>query len=415
MAPPPPKKHRVHAPIVIDSDGDDPPSSGPTQTLAEDTVVPSTSEVDLKVNKQATLKDMSWQEWLPGAQEAHRKQTIELHHAEAESKIHRIQVEKAAKLQRRREPTAARLRRFREKRKAATEDEEEELSDNNNTHVVLMRGADATAHQRQVDVAGIYRVETQGWRKARNGSKNGTVQKMTAAVNWFHPFLFGPIDKQTRLTGWSPSHTARNLHKQSALHKGLQKCTISRWRVKGKDEWTPATLDKITAGKAITASGRTGILTPYPDITIKIKETLTRLRTAGAIVNVSIARAVLLAEIESQHPQLLEKFKASEKFVRTFFGQCYGLDTAKGNPSVPAHPRRCTHSSEEDVFPFALRDIDWENSARGLRILMVDNYCVSHTSTSSLMQTKQGVTSCLPARIPSRLMLWRKMRNVPPQ
>ncbi|KAJ6471330.1 hypothetical protein C8R45DRAFT_936767 [Mycena sanguinolenta] len=46
----------------------------------------------------------------------------------------------------------------------------------------------------------------------------------------------------------------------SVLYKSLQKGTISRWRVKGKNEWSAATMEKVTAGRAIAASGRTGIL-----------------------------------------------------------------------------------------------------------------------------------------------------------
>ncbi|KAJ6569933.1 hypothetical protein B0H10DRAFT_1713239, partial [Mycena sp. CBHHK59/15] len=68
----------------------------------------------------------------------------------------------------------------------------------------------------------------------------------------------------------------------------------------------------------ITASGRTGILTPYPDITKNVKDALQGLRTAGAIVNVSITRGLLLSEISDQKPELLTKFKASESFVRNF-------------------------------------------------------------------------------------------------
>ncbi|KAJ6619926.1 hypothetical protein B0H10DRAFT_1792600 [Mycena sp. CBHHK59/15] len=181
-----------------------------------------------------------------------------------------------------------------------------------------MRGADTAAHEQPVDIAGTSRAGTQDWWAKRNGTKGRAVQKKTTSVNWFHPFLFGLIDKEMRLTGWSPSETAHNLQRQSPLYKGLQKGTISRWQVKGKNKWKSGMLEKIGNACAITASGWTRILTPYPDITKNVKNTLQGLRTAGAIVNVSIARGVLLSEISDQKPELLTKFKASESFVHNF-------------------------------------------------------------------------------------------------
>ncbi|KAJ7835703.1 hypothetical protein B0H13DRAFT_1580808, partial [Mycena leptocephala] len=43
------------------------------------------------------------------------------------------------------------------------------------------------------------------------------------------------------------------------------------------------------------------------------------LRASGAVVNVSIARWLMLAEISAQQPDLLANFKVSEKYIRTFF------------------------------------------------------------------------------------------------
>ncbi|KAJ6525350.1 hypothetical protein B0H19DRAFT_971344, partial [Mycena capillaripes] len=132
------------------------------------------------------------------------------------------------------------------------------------------------------------------------------------STNWFHPFLMIKAD-------WSPSLTVKRLQKRSPMYKSLGKGTISRWRITGEKKWTQATLDRISAGKAIPACGRTGILAPYPEITTNVKETLQGLRSAGAIVNVSIARGLLIAKITEDQPQLLTKFKVSEKYVRTFF------------------------------------------------------------------------------------------------
>ncbi|KAJ7660863.1 hypothetical protein DFH06DRAFT_1472135 [Mycena polygramma] len=336
---PPMKRGRVGAPIILDSDDDategpsqpsGSSSAAPTQTIAPNTVIPSTTDVNLVANTQATLATMGWQKWLPGAKETHLKTESRLHREGAEETKKRMEKEKEEKQERARELTTARQRRFRERKKAA-EEEEEDLTDDENSNVVLMRGADAAGHERQLTVAETSRVGTQNWRAKRNGTKGGAIQKKTASVNWFHPFLFGPIEKEMRRTGWSPSATVRNLKRDSPLlYKGLQKGTISRWRVKGKNEWKVDTLDKIGSGKAITASGRTGILAPYPDITDTVKETLTGLRTAGGIVNVSVARSLLLSEISQQQPQLLNQFKASETYVRNFLASVMDWTPRKG-------------------------------------------------------------------------------------
>jgi hypothetical protein len=322
----PAKKTRVDAPsapMTISSDDDMPLfslaslSSGPKQTLAPDTIIPSTSGVDLSNNKQATLATMGWQGWLPGAKEAHVKKTNNRHREGMEKTVHAEEAKQEQKKERERQLNAARQRRFRE-RKKAEEDDDSDLSDDSNAHTALMRGADAAAHERKVNVAEISHAGTQAWRFELNGTKGGTIRKRASQVNWYHPFLFGPIDKQMRRTGWSPSATVRNLQCESPLYKTLHKGNLSRWQVKGKNEWKDETTKKIAAGKAITASGRTGILAPYPDITKHVKEILRGLRMAGGIVNVPIVRALLIAEISEQAPQLLNQFKASEKFVRTF-------------------------------------------------------------------------------------------------
>ncbi|KAJ7222719.1 hypothetical protein C8J57DRAFT_1253667 [Mycena rebaudengoi] len=275
---PPLKKSRRNAPIIIDSDDEALPASipiasAPKQTIAS-TAIPSTSNVNLVTNAQATLATMGWQNWVPGAKEAHLKEASRLQQERAGETMRKKERDLAAKKEREQALTAERQRQFRIRKKAA-KDAEEELSDDDNVHVALMRGADATAHEHQVNVAETSRAGTQGWQDKRNGREGGAVQKRAATVNYFHPFLWDSIDKQMRLTGWSPSATAQKLQRMSPLYKGLQKGTISKWRVKGKNEWQPATLERIIQGKAITAS--------------------------------------------EQQPKLLDKFKVSERYVRTFF------------------------------------------------------------------------------------------------
>ncbi|KAF8145397.1 hypothetical protein K438DRAFT_1630194 [Mycena galopus ATCC 62051] len=183
---------------------------------------------------------MGWQKWLPGAKEAHLKSASEAHHESAAETLQRKEQEAESKRERERILGAERQRRFREKKRLEKEAEKDgHLSDDDNANVVLTRSADAAAaaHARHIDVPELSRAGTQSWRQGRNGTKGGAVQKRAATTNWFHPFVFGPIEEQMIRTDWSPSHTIKNLQRKNpAVYKSLAKGTISRWRVDGGEE-----------------------------------------------------------------------------------------------------------------------------------------------------------------------------------
>ncbi|KAJ7883848.1 hypothetical protein B0H14DRAFT_2564621 [Mycena olivaceomarginata] len=104
------------------------------------------------VEGEATLAKMGWQNWAPGAKEAHLKQTNQLHRQGGQRRKLEKEKEQERNADRKREVNAERQRRFRAKKKQDKE-AEEELSDDDNANVVLMRGADAAAHNRQTNVA----------------------------------------------------------------------------------------------------------------------------------------------------------------------------------------------------------------------------------------------------------------------
>ena len=55
-----------------------------------------------------------------------------------------------------------------------------------------------------------------------------------------------------------------------------------------------------------------GVLAPYPNMVVAIKKKLTEFRDGGVPVNVLAAQSVILALIQTEKPQLLEKFKCSK-------------------------------------------------------------------------------------------------------
>ncbi|KAJ6625719.1 hypothetical protein B0H10DRAFT_1942248 [Mycena sp. CBHHK59/15] len=185
-------------PSERDSDSPNAQSShfpAPKQTLAPNTIIPSTSAVDLKQNKQATLATMGWQAWAPGAKEAHLKEASASHRMGMETRIREKEEEDEKKRERERVLAAERQRRRHREKKAQREAEDDELSDDNNINVILLCGADVIAHEHATDVATVSHAGTQGWREGRNGTKGGAIQKRVVTVNWCNPFLWNAINK----------------------------------------------------------------------------------------------------------------------------------------------------------------------------------------------------------------------------
>ncbi|KAJ7723261.1 hypothetical protein B0H16DRAFT_1217130, partial [Mycena metata] len=166
-------------------------------------------------------------------------------------------------------------------------------------------------------VASLSRPTTQGWKKHRNGTRGGTVQGAVQKVFWFDPFLWALIEPTIRRCGWSAEKTVQALWRAhpvlfnkpgNTLHRG----TVWKWIVRGEKRFTDSALRNIASRRSLAGTGRTGILTPYPEIVEEIVKTLKGLRVAGCVVNVHIARSLMIAIIGKRRPQLLESFSCSE-------------------------------------------------------------------------------------------------------
>ncbi|KAF8169877.1 hypothetical protein K438DRAFT_1983003 [Mycena galopus ATCC 62051] len=162
------------------------------------------------------------------------------------------------------------------------------------------------------DVADLSRPATQGWKKHRNGMQGSVVQNVPSQrVFWFHSFLWNLIEAALRRAGWSSAQAVTALQRShphlfdsdtSRLHCG----TLHKWIVNGERRFTDAALQNISNCRSLVGTGRAGILAAHPEIVASIVETLT---------GVQIARALMIALIQKARPELLEKFKCSEKFV----------------------------------------------------------------------------------------------------
>lgn len=213
---------------------------------------------------------------------------------------------KAEKKQKKRDLGRERARKFRERAKAAKPKAK-----------AILLGYDlqpTSANSLQVtDVAEISHVGSK-WKKNRNGKWNGVRQKPFSRVNWYHPFLWAHIDRVAPTVGWSPQLIVKSLQRDfPALFSSLHRGTVAKWISKNnKRRWSSATKKNIQRRHSLAGSGKTGVLTPYPDLIQEIKNKFEEYRQSGISIDCLLARSVILAVISERKPELLATFKCSE-------------------------------------------------------------------------------------------------------
>lgn len=209
-----------------------------------------------------------------------------------------------------------------------------------------------------VGVAGaadVSRPLTQGWRKTRNGTQGGAKVGKSKRVYWLHPFLLALIQPALDRNDWSPSRTVNALHRShpalfDAPGARLNKGTLWKWIVPNERRFTDVVKQKIMNGRSLAGSGRTGVLAPHPEIVEKIKTTLRGLRTSGRVVNIQIARAIMIAIIRDAKPELLEKFKCSERFVRCFLDSTLNWSSRRATRAAKHIPENAGELCERTFF-----------------------------------------------------------------
>ncbi|KAJ6522817.1 hypothetical protein DFH09DRAFT_809744, partial [Mycena vulgaris] len=99
----------------------------------------------------------------------------------------------------------------------------------------------------------------------------------------------------------------------------IHRATLWKWIVPGEKRFTDAALRNVQNRRTLAGSGRVGVLAKHPEVIAEIVKTLWGLRTSGCVVNIPIARSLMLAIITARNPIILaDCFKCSEKFVRSF-------------------------------------------------------------------------------------------------
>ncbi|KAJ7705055.1 hypothetical protein B0H17DRAFT_1193530 [Mycena rosella] len=306
---PPAKKSKGPVMTVIDNSDLESADSPSPPVATSLTALPTPPSVSNNPPKKATTQTkLAAFGWKPATAAEVQKQWSKVVEANTESRKEKAvddERRQAEKKQQERELATLRKRRQRERQRAAASDDESE-SGPNSVNTVLMTSAAAAAHVPTIgDVADLSRPETKGWRMVRNGTKGGVVQNVPSKrVFWFHPFLWALIEAAIRRRDWS----AR-----------MPVCIVQPYE-NGSFQTSAAsqTLQKISKRRSLVGTERVGILALYPEIVAKIIETLQGVQASGCIVNAPIARVLMLAIIKEARPDLLTKFKCSEKFVWAF-------------------------------------------------------------------------------------------------
>ncbi|KAJ6493122.1 hypothetical protein C8R45DRAFT_1095639 [Mycena sanguinolenta] len=249
--------------------------------------------------------------------------------------------------------------RERQRRKRAWDQENtpnDNVPDKRNVNKVLMNDTAAVADSSAIgNVADLSRPATQGWKKSRNGTQ-GRVVKNTPSkrVFWYHPFLWDLVSTAVIRSGWSAAQ-AINLQRShpqlfAAPGSTLHHATLWKWIEKGEKRFTDATLRSVLSRRTLISSGHVGVLARYPEVSEEIVTTLRGLRTAGCVVNVPIARSLMIGIIQKRNPAILNAFKCSEKFVRSFIESVLDWSSRKATRAAKHIPENAGELAERTFF-----------------------------------------------------------------
>ncbi|KAJ6513471.1 hypothetical protein C8R45DRAFT_1050224 [Mycena sanguinolenta] len=199
--------------------------------------------------------------------------------------------------------------RERQRRKRARDRENtpnDNVPDKRNVNKVLMNGAAAVADSSAIG---------DGWKKSRNGTQGGV------RVFWYHPFLWDLISTAVIRSGWSAAQALF-----AAPGSTLHRATLWKWIEEGEK-----------SRRTLIGSGRVGVLARHPEVSEEIVTTLRGLRTAGCVVN-------------KRNPAILNAFKCSEKFVRSFLESVLDWSSRKATRAAKHIPDNAGELTERTFF-----------------------------------------------------------------
>ncbi|KAI5884963.1 uncharacterized protein SCHCODRAFT_02521826 [Schizophyllum commune H4-8] len=360
-SPPPPSTHRTSP--TPSSPSPPPALPGPKATVIQPPPLQKTlKQMTIQFPRYASLSQAE-----KDAIKARNKREAQEKEKEMLAMEEQKKVDTLKKKERERE--LARLRKQRERaRKREAKEARSDKAEVNKVTDHLMRGAAAVNHVVGIaDKATVSCLEAQQWRAERNGVLGGTQHAKAVRTNWFHPFLWPFIDATMRHVLFSASKCEKVLKREHpelyagvnpdgsiALNRGLDKGTIQRWKAgRGSFEWSPTTLENVKRARVAAAKGRAGVLGRHQELVDKIKQMLRDLCTSGLVVNVAIARPVMVALIQAHNASILANeahFRCSEHYVRNFLQSVMGYSLRKATQAAAHIPPDADVLCERCVF-----------------------------------------------------------------
>ncbi|KAK6980814.1 hypothetical protein R3P38DRAFT_2808824 [Favolaschia claudopus] len=320
--PPQPKKSKPDV-VVVDESSDDEGDARPSTSAPRPIGNPKQTTLQFQ---KGTKEDVQ-RYWTKATADGKEKRE-----AAAEAK----QRKQEGKKEHERELARERQRKSRARRKQLQEeDSDRELPDKKNANKVLMHGAEAVAGTSGItDMADVSRPYTTDWKKSRTGTQ--------AAV---------------RRQNWSAGDAVKDLHRShpqlfNAAGSTLHRATLWKWIVAGERRFTEAALRNVVNRRSLGGSGRVGVLAKYPEVVKEITTTLRGLRASGCVVNVPIARSLMLAIINKRNPAILAgaRFACSEKFVRSFLESILDWSSRKATRAAKHIPENAGELCERTFF-----------------------------------------------------------------
>lgn len=162
---------------------------------------------------------------------------------------------------------------------------------------------------------------------------------------------------------WSAGDAAKILHCESpALYTYLHHATIWKWKAKDDKRWSEKALKNVETRHALVGSGQVGALTKYPELVVAaIKTVLNGLCTSGFIVNVLIARSIMIGLIHERNPEVLTpSFRCSERYVRSFLQAVMNWSIRVGTRAAAHLPPDADDLCERTFFRLVYC-MKWEN------------------------------------------------------
>ncbi|KAK1226816.1 hypothetical protein PQX77_010198 [Marasmius sp. AFHP31] len=202
------------------------------------------------------------------------------------------------------------------------------------------------------NMAEASRPKGSSWRQGRNGKRGGVVERRHSRINWYHPLLWARIAKVAPSVSFSATLIVRILQQQdSQLYSTLHKGTVQHWLSKSGRGWSKRTLMKVNNQSVVAASGKVGVLMPYPNLVKAIVERLSDMRKSGVTVSRALARSVMIAMIRKEQPQLLNgKFKCTEQFVGDFLASKMDWTVRSGTRAAAHIPENAPELMERTFF-----------------------------------------------------------------